>query len=272
MAVTGFGINSYAYTQTRTAADTVRHLLDLGHGTFELMMYPGHLWPGETDVAALPRLVREGGGRIATLNMPNVDVNLAAIADEARALSLDMCGRLVRLAGELGASGVVIGTGKANPLLPARRETLEGHLRHALDVLAPLAAREGTAIFLENLPFGVLPRARDLAELLRQHGDASVGICYDVANGHFIGEDPAEGLRLAAPWLRLVHVSDTGRDAFRHDTVGTGDVPFDRLPPVLDDIGYREVAMLEVISADPDASIEASIRRLREAGWQDAAG
>jgi L-ribulose-5-phosphate 3-epimerase len=268
MAETYFGVNSYPFTLTYTAGETVTRLCDCGYRTFELMMYPGHLWPGETDTSVLARLVAGRGARIATLNMPNVDINIAAVADESRALSLDMVSRLVRLAGELGAGGVVVGPGKANPLLPAPPDLLESHLLRALDVLAPLAETHATAVFVENLPFGFLPRADDLMEILDRHGDPRVGVCYDVANAEFVGENPADGLRRVRDRLRLVHVSDTGRDVYRHDAVGTGSVAFDRLPAVLDEIGYDEVAMLEIISPAADDAIDVSARRLAAMGWR----
>ena len=39
-----FGINTYSYTQTMSAIDCVRLLIERGVRDIELMLYPGHLW------------------------------------------------------------------------------------------------------------------------------------------------------------------------------------------------------------------------------------
>jgi hypothetical protein len=44
-----FACNTYSYTLSHTAESCLAHLADLGFNGFELMMYPGHLWPPEAD-------------------------------------------------------------------------------------------------------------------------------------------------------------------------------------------------------------------------------
>ena len=57
-----------------------------------------------------------------------------------------------------------------------------------------------------------------------QDGEFIAGVPgYDIANAHFIGEDTNAGLRQVQSRLGIVHLSDTGRQAWRHDPVG--DVP-----------------------------------------------
>jgi sugar phosphate isomerase/epimerase len=265
-----FGINTYSYTMGHTAEACVAHLIAEGYGTFELMMYPGHLWPPDMDAAAR-RALRRGlaamGARVVTLNMPNVDLNLAGAAREMRAYTLDILRGVVELAGELGVPGVVVGPGKANPLFPAPRERLMGYFFAALDALVPLAARSGTALWVENMPFAFLADAKVLMAALAEYGSDDIGIVYDVANAVFIREDLGEGLRTVAPRLKLVHLSDTGLSAYRHDPVGRGVVPWAAIPPLLAEVGYRELPVLEVISTGADADIRDSARRLAESGW-----
>lgn len=264
-----FGVNTYSYTFAWQALDCVRHLADQGYAGVELMMYPGHLWP-DLDTAgcrALRQAAEACGVRIVTLNMPNVDINVAGASEEMRAYSLALVARFVQLAGELGAPGIVIGPGKANPLFPAPTRTLEGFFFRALDHLAPLAAVAGTRLLLENMPFAFLPDAAGMMRVLDEYGDDRIGMVYDLANGHFIGEDLAVGLRLMRRRLALVHLSDTYRTKYRHDPVGTGDVPFASVPAVLHEIGYRELPMLEVISGKADADIRDSAARLTTKGF-----
>ena len=115
-----FVINTYSYTLDRSALDCINSLSEQGYGGVELMMYPGHLWPADIDAAgrrALRMAAERSGLRIVSINMPNIDINIAAAAKEMRAYTLGLLTSFVQLAGDLGAAWVIIGPGKANPLL-----------------------------------------------------------------------------------------------------------------------------------------------------------
>ena len=267
----GFGINTYSYIFNGSAAETVAKLADQGYGGVELMFFPGHLWPAELDAAALRSLrnLCEARLRLVSVNMPNVDINVAAAAEEMRAYTLDLLTRFVRCAGELGAGGIIIGPGKPNPLFPMPRQRMISHFYRALDVLAPLARQVGTKLLVENMPFAFLPDAEALMKTVDGYGDDSIRVIYDVANAHFIGESPVEGLRRVRERLSLVHFSDTTRQSYKHDPLGHGDVPLAGIASTMKEIGCTELPMLEVISLEPDADIADSCRRLREAGFGD---
>ena len=265
-----FACNTYAYTLSHRAEDCLTRLAELGFSEFELMMYPGHLWPPDTSAVTRRQLRQRldaGGWRITTLNMPNIDMNVAAASVEMRRYTLTLLEDIVLLAGELGAPGVVIGPGKANPLFPAPTERLLGHFFTALDRLRPLAEKAGTALWVENMPFAFLPEIGVLMAALDRYGAPDIGIVYDAANGHFIGENIADALRACRSRLRLVHLSDTDQRAYRHAPVGAGTVPFKVIPSVLREIGHSRRPMLEIISPDPDHDIVASADKLVRAGF-----
>jgi sugar phosphate isomerase/epimerase len=270
-AASYFGVNTYSYTLSHGVRDCLPALVERGYVEFELMMYPGHLWPAEVDGAArreLRRLVDSLGAKVTTLNMPNIDVNIAGATAEMRAYSLAHLRNVVDLAGDLGVPGVVIGPGKANPLFPAPAGQLAGYFHAALDDLVPRAAAAGTALQVENMPFAFLPDIGSLLATLDRYGDDRIGIVYDVANGHFIDEDVPGALRQCSQRLAVVHLSDTTRAVYRHDPVGRGDVDFAPIPAVLDEIGYARRPVLEVISRDADREIDASAARLAALGFE----
>jgi sugar phosphate isomerase/epimerase len=265
-----FGCNTYSYMRSHSAEACIAQLSDQGFTEFELMVHPGHLWPAELTAkqrTAIRRLFEQHGLSLVTLNMPNIDINVAGAAPGMRAYSLDLLAETVRLAGELGARGIVIGPGKANPLFPANAEELIGHFFAALDRLCPVADAAGTALWVENMPFAFLPEIDALMEALKAYGNEAVRVVYDVANAHFIGEDFAVGLKRCRERLALVHLSDTGRQVYRHDPVGQGTVPFADVPDALAAIGYHARPMLEIISRNPDRDIVESARRLAAMGF-----
>jgi L-ribulose-5-phosphate 3-epimerase len=265
-----FAVNTYSYTLRESASDCVRRLASRGFREFELMMYPGHLWPAELSAVqrrALKDYLIGEGLTIRTINMPNVDLNLAAATVEMRRMTLGLLRQFIALGGDLGAQAVVLGPGKPNPLMPMPKAQMLEHFHGALRELVPFAASCGTAIVVENMPFAFLPRIDELLAALDDHGDPGIGVVYDVANGHFVKEDIAASLRLCARRLEVVHLSDTNQTVYRHDAVGLGTVDFTAVPSVLREIGFAGRPVLEIIDADPDASIEHSVRQLQDLGW-----
>ena len=270
-ATAAFACNTYAYTVSHTAEDCLSQLGGQGFSEFELMMYPGHLWPPETSPASrrsLRQMIETRGWRIVSLNMPNIDMNIAGASIEMRRYTLDLLESIVRLGGELGVPGIVIGPGKANPLFPAPTERLTGHFFAALDRLRPIAGKAGTALWVENIPFAFLPGIGELMAALDRYGADDVGIVYDVANGHFVGENLAEALCACRQRLRLVHLSDTDQKTYRHSPVGDGTVPFGTVPAVLQEIGHDRRPVLEIISSHPDRDSPASAEILVQAGFR----
>lgn len=270
-----FAVNTYGYTMRFSARETIDHLADMGFTAFELMMYPGHLWPSQIDSAErreLRRHIASRNARLTTLNMPNIDINVAAAAPEMRSYSLGVLRAIFELAADLEAPAVIVGPGKANPLFGAPKPELQQHFFAALDTLVPLSERTGVRICVENMPFAFLARIDELLAALDSYGAADIGVVYDLANAHFVHEDVADGLRKAASRLALVHLSDTGFDVYRHDPVGQGSVPFDRAPAVLREIGHREAPALEIISPDADSGIRSSVAALMALGWDSLAG
>ena len=269
-----FAINSYSYTQDHTARQFLDKLADRGYVEFELMMYPGHLWPKDMSAADrkdLRQHIERRGLKITTLNMPNIDINIAGASKEMRAYSLDLLQRLVEFAGDLGVPAVIIAPGKANVLYSMPREQLMGHFFAGLDTLAPIAKKAGTRLVLENMPFTFLPKIDEMLAALDRYGNPDIAVMYDVANGWFVKEDIGGALRAASKSGRLVliHYSDTNQTVYRHDAVGLGTVPFAAIPPLLKEIGFDGRPMLEIITPDAnaDAVIDDSVRRLTEAGY-----
>ena len=71
-----FACNTYSYTVTHDAVRCLTHLAGLGFSEIELMMYPGHLWPPDTDAASrreLRRTIEALGLRLISLNISNCE-------------------------------------------------------------------------------------------------------------------------------------------------------------------------------------------------------
>lgn len=259
-----FGINTYSYTQSMSAVDCVCTLAEREVKSVELMFYPGHLWITDSleTLRDLGREMEQAGVSLVSLNGPNIDVNIAAATAEMRDYSIALNVEYLRMAAELNAKGLIIGPGKPNPLFSLPPDVMESHFFRALDTLLPIAERDGIELWVENMPFAFLPEAEGLMACLDRYGADSIGVVYDVANAHFIGEDAVAGLDRVRSRLSLVHLSDTGQTVYRHDPVGLGDVDFATVIPKIKSLNLERTPMLEIISRDPDHDIARSIETL----------
>lgn len=259
-----FGINTYSYTQSMAAADCVRMLGERGVQSVELMFFPGHLWVTDSSgtIRNLRHVIEQSGISLVSVNGPNVDLNIAAATSEMRDYSVNLNVAYLRVATELNAKSLILGPGKPNPLFPLPTNVMEGHFFRALDTLLPIAERDGIELLVENMPFAFLPDTEGMVASLNRYGAESIGVCYDVANAHFIGEDLVEGFARVRPRLRLVHLSDTGQRVYRHDPVGSGDVDFSAVTAKIRTLDLGRTPMLEIISQDPDDDITRSIELL----------
>ncbi len=269
-----FGVNTYSYMYKCGVVDCLTHLAGRGYSRFELMMFPGHIWPSEMDRtqrASFRSFLGTHSLEITSLNQPNIDINLAGATPEMRDYSRRAIVAAIELAADIGCGAVVIGPGKPNLLLPLPRSTLLGWFHEALDAFLPLSRRTGVQILVENMPISFLPTAEELMSALDAYGDASVGIVYDIANAAFIKEDLDLGLQRVAPRLKLVHLSDTRADACEHRAFGTsvGIVAPDALGKSLSKVALPFAPIFEIISTDPDGDLSLSEAALR--GWPNLA-
>jgi len=265
-----FAINTYSYVWRHTARECLEQLADEGHRRFELLVNAPHLWPASLDRQArdgVARLLSERGLQVISLNPPSLDLNLVAPAEEVRRYTIDHYLQVIDLAGEWGTPWVVVVPGKTHPLLPAPRERVLDWFTGALDEMLARAEAMGVELLLENVPMAFLPRAEDLVAVVERIAHPRLGIVYDVANGVFAGEAPDEGLFAVREHLRLVHLSDTGTGRWDHGPVGSGVVPFPAVAAALDEIGYSNPSVLEIISGQPEQDIPASARALEALGW-----
>ncbi|GAA4532270.1 sugar phosphate isomerase/epimerase [Chelativorans composti] len=260
-------INTYGYLWSHRADEAVAILASNGYREFELMLQPPHmsLDPQSAEARNLAAQVRDRSIVLHALNMPSLDQNLASAMPEMRSYTLDLFIRQIRLAGAIGARRIVVAPGRVSPLFPAPRDMLRQWLLDALAALLPVAKSEGVVLAIENLPIAALPRAADLLEFMEAIGPhPNLGICYDAANAHFVGEDPVEGIRLLRNHLQIIHFSDTGRQVWRHDMIGRGEIAFSPICKALSGIGWTGPLVLEIISPDrePLAAITGSHRAL----------
>lgn len=269
------GVNTYSYIWSMRAADCVRHLAGMGYRHFELMINPPHLPLDGFDQAArreLRSVLNDVAATVTALNMPSLDHNLASPLARVRQASIAMFNEAIDLATDLGAPWLVVVPGRMNPLFPPPAAERMGWISDSIAALLPRATTRGVGLAIENVPFASFPDAASLGAFVRDFNSPTVGVCYDAANAHFIGESPAAGIAVLADLMRVFHLSDTDRNVWRHDRVGLGSVPFGEVGRALDATGYHGACTMEIIDADPDRALRDSHRALAQLGIAAALG
>lgn len=264
------GINTYGYIWSMSARDCVRRLGKLGYRQIEFLLQPPHLPLDDFGPAArrdLRSALQDIGAFKTAINLPSLDHNLASPFSRARAASVKMFEDTIDLAADIGAETVVVVPGRMSPLFPPSVEDRTSWVADGMSKLLPRAEARGINLAVENVPFAAFPDAPALGRFVRGFSSPAISVCYDAANAHFIGESPADGIRQLADLLRIVHLSDTGRDTWRHDPIGMGTVPFPEVVKALDDVGFAGACTLEIIDRDPDAAILRSHRALVPLGF-----
>lgn len=259
------GGSTFSFMWREPALDALHRMADIGLNDFDVLLVPGHLW-FDTDAAALRRSLAAAGLRLDSVNLPAIDLNLASVVPEVRAHAVATYARAIELAAELEARAVVVVPGRGSGLLPPPRPaTLERLTEGAMTLLAH-AGRLGRQLFFELHPQTPLPTTDLLAGWVRSLRAGHALIAYDVANAVFAGEEPVAAIAAHAPLIGQYHLSDSSSATWRHDPFGRGEVPF---PAVLAGIarsGFGGAAIVEIISDDPLADMDAALDIIAAAG------
>jgi len=264
------GANTFSYIYTHTMLESLRRLAPIGYRHFEILVAQPHLWAPDVppeDRREIRKILDGEGLMITAVNLPGIDNNIVSSTREMRAFSVSIMSDLVDLCGDWAIDYCIIVPGRTMPLWPIPKAQLTEWFAEGMTTLADRASGQGVTMLVENVPNTWIPRAENLMEALDALGRDDVGVIYDVANAPFAGEDPRQGVRVVSERLKLVHLSDTPQHAWRHDPIGTGDVPFADFNAVLREIGYGGFSMVELIAKDPDHHFAEAFRRLEEAGW-----
>ena len=245
-------VSTYTGLGRRPLTHLLHDLADAGYERVEILATPPHVDledVGRTVADVVP-VLRRTGLQVTSVVPSGVDVNLASTHGGMRRWSQEQFLATVRLAAALGAGDVVVHPGRRHPLRPPPTDQLLAWVLEGIDVVTAAAEREGVHVLLENVPTGLFDTAQECVDVVHAL-DGRLGICYDVANGYMV-EDVPESLRNLGAELRLVHVSDTRRSQWRHDPLGTGEVPWHDVAVALAGRPYTGRVVLETLhQGDP---------------------
>lgn len=121
------------------------------------------------------------------------------------------------------------------------------------DELVELATKLGIGIAFENMiewpegPYRFAARPEELVALCDSYNLPNVGICWDFGHGNLVMKDRhEETLRLLGKRLKVTHVHDNLTIKDDHFMPFMGNIPWEKLMPVLKEIGFDGTLNLEI--------------------------
>lgn len=267
------GASNWAYLYRKTLHEAIEDLARCGYGMVEICATPPHVYTpsfGHLEARDLKRLFAEHGLHCVTVNP--TETNLVSPNPAIRQLSFDQFVDGLRFAMEAGARYLVVIPGRMNPLMPVPYDAAREMLIDALGRLLREADNFGVEVTLETSPFGFLGTGAEIASVVDEIGDPKLGITFDVANV-FAQEDPVEGLRATRGRLRVVHLADTQKARFGHGPIGTGEVDFQAVHDVLEELEFDGPVIYEMVDGqDPANRFLTGREALERFGFNTRAG
>lgn len=263
------GVSSWCFRH-ENILEALGRISSCGARYVELFANNFHLDPrrGATDPTALISSLKRRGLQALSLHLPFANIEGKEGGHGVRAAWLDLVEACFRVVEALHIPKVVVHPQITAPDEHGRRmaldvvEAVESHL-------IPRAAREGTAVLLENLhpiAFTSYFGCREIGAILERWNTKNTGLCLDVSHCFCSGLDPVEEIGLCGKWIREIHLSDNRYEpkSDRHLAPGAGSLDWESFLEAVQNTCTRADLILEVDGGQtPRAGVEASLAFIR---------
>jgi sugar phosphate isomerase/epimerase len=261
------GITTYGYMYSASLESSLESIAAAGFRSVEIAPAPPHVFLARRDQdqrRQLSRLLERLGLACVSVNPP--ELNLISANPDLREVALRYYRDSVRLAHDLGAATVIVVPGRQSQLIPMPQDTAIKLFLDQLSQLVKVAHEDRVDLAIETVPFGFAESTTEVASLVLQVGDERVGIALDVAN-IFGREDVPRAVEVAAPSLKIAHLSDTWRNRWAHTAIGAAEVDFGEFVGALGHSGFQGPCIYELVDGqDPGPRIAMDLARLKELG------
>jgi sugar phosphate isomerase/epimerase len=219
-----------------------------GYDGIELRGIENHLDITTSPYFATPAAIAATKAQIegAGLSISAIDCSAQFASPQGIEASRAEARAAIDLANALGAGFIRVFGGEATDGESRARGTQR--LIEELRVLGDYAFERNVTVLLENHDTYIT--GADVADILSRVGHASVGALWDVHNSVSAGESISNSVSALWPFLRLVHVKDSGGSAeskadHTYCLLGDGDIPIRESIAELTARGYEGYVSVE---------------------------
>lgn len=189
---------------------------------------------------------------------------LSSLNPFERQRRIDAALAAARIARSLGSPHVTVTTGlPESEGEPSEQEKL--FLASLTEIVSKLP--KSIKVSIEPEPEHVIHRVDQLLFLCRSF-EGEVFSNFDVGHSAVAGENPADSIRVLAPYLSNIHLEDIKNRVHRHLLYGDGDIDFRAIFTALKEIKYKGdlTPDLYPFKDEPDRTLRASMEFLAEMG------
>ena len=197
---------------------------------------------------------------------------------EGRAIGWDCMHRAVYACHLLGSAHLVI-----HPQMPfgwdggEDEDAAEQMTIDLLKDLLPDCEKYGVTVCLENMPFKGqrISPMKNIVRAVEKVNSPFVGVCLDTGHCNYLKDDIAENVRIAAPYLKVLHVHDNKQHADSHLPPFLGTVDWEAFAKALGEVEFDGSMSLETGSVNAakmspavitayEAFVAESVKQLRD--------
>lgn len=287
----GFSTNAFREYSLEEAIDA---LANAGYDGVEILLDDPHLFPAETDEAAVERvldMLEEHDLAVSNCNAfmlsavePSAASRDAEYGRETEAfhhpsfVEPDAADRRKRVehteaaletAAALGAPHISIPPGGPVPVGTSDEEATEQFLE-GLGTVAERAEEVGVDVLVEPEPDLLIETSDEFLDLMERVDSPRVGCNFDAGHFFCVGEDPAELVEKLEPHTRHYHLEDIPADrTHEHTQLGDGGMDIEGFLTAVEDAGYDGFVTVELYPYGETAAETArgAMDYLRERGW-----
>ena len=249
----------------------MERIASLGFKKLEVMTFPPHLWPRgmqRQDREVLRRQLESYGLQVVASQANWLDLNLASYNPGVREESVRQMKECIELLHDLGGKAVVIQPGRLDGVWGLESEQdARQFSKESISACVEYAERLGITLAIETSIRNFMRTGREVVELIEEIGSPAVQACVDVSNVNTV-QSPLEALEEAKDHLAHMHLADNDGKIQGKWAVGEGNVDFAAVARKLEEIDFKEVSIVEILSRNPDEAFLKSKDRLEKLGWR----
>lgn len=262
------GVNTYSFLWNEPLEKAVKILGGNGFKGIEFLVSPPHFYLNEYrpgKYKELKKILDFYGMHVLSMNIPSLDVNAASPFPEMRQMTLELYKKMTDICLELGAEILLVLAGKRHPLLPPDFERIFAYSKDTLGKVVDYTSGTGLTIGIETCPAIFVDKIAQVKRLVDELNNKRVKVVFDACNV-FSQEDPAEAIKVVKDDLCLLHLSDTKREKWEHNVLGSGVIDHVSFIKAVEEIGYDGYLVLEIINDHGIEGIKESVAYLEQRG------
>lgn len=175
----------------------------------------------------------ESYGMKNVIHAPFSDLNIGALNEKLRRVTLEIIFETLEIAHEMGSLLVVLHPGHYSPLSFKFAKAYEKVHRRSLEEIDRVAEKIGVRVALENMPKFPILDGQTAERIHNLIDGTNLYVTFDVGHLYTVTKNYVEFLELLGDRIIHIHLHDNNGESDSHLALGDGVIPWDDVLKVL---------------------------------------